>query len=85
MQLTISKTQYEYLLEHFSKENMTIWQHVEFQHGDKGVVLTIEADLADDIQDWASERLLIVGFDLDYKLNDEGRILEELIDIFFVE
>ncbi|MBN9400198.1 MAG: hypothetical protein J0I17_08490 ['Candidatus Kapabacteria' thiocyanatum] len=84
MQLIISKTQYEYLLDHFSKENMAIWQLIEFQFEDKRVLLTIDEDQADDIQDWASERLLVVGFDMDYKLNPEGRILEEIMDIFFV-
>ncbi len=84
MQLIVSKTQYEYLLDHFSKENMAIWQLIEFQFEDKRVLLIIDEDQADDIQDWASERLLVVGFDMDYNLNPEGRILEEIMDIFLV-
>lgn len=34
----------------------------------------------DEIRDWASERQQMIGFDKDYNLNDEGKLLESIID-----
>ena len=36
-----------------------------------------------DIRDWASDKLDTHGFDENYELNEDGKILESLIDIFY--
>jgi len=45
---------------------------------------TVAEDQADDLRDICGEQLQIVGFDKEYNLTNEGRILESLIDKFFV-
>jgi hypothetical protein len=45
----------------------------------------VDEDIADEIRDWASEELQKKGFDIDYELTPEGKILEELIDAFYIE
>lgn len=49
------------------------------------LILECSEDQADDIRDKCSEKLQLVGFDEKYELNFEGKILEDLIDKFFVE
>jgi hypothetical protein len=45
------------------------------------VVLTAEE--ADDMRNRCAEQLQLRGFGADYELNDEGRMLQELIDYLF--
>lgn len=46
--------------------------------------LDITEDSLDEIRDWAGVKLQSVGFDQDFKLTEEGRILEDLIDLFYM-
>ena len=47
-------------------------------------ILECTEDQVDEIRDKCSERLQIVGFDKNYELTQEGKILEILIDKFFM-
>jgi hypothetical protein len=47
--------------------------------------LTVSENEADDIRDLCGERLQIVGLDKDYELTEEGRILESLVDKFYID
>ena len=47
--------------------------------------ININEDIIDNIRDLCIDKLQIVGFDENYKLNKDGIILEELIDLFYVE
>ena len=40
----------------------------------------LEKHIADEIRDWALEKQQIIGFDQNYELTKEGRILENIID-----
>lgn len=53
------------------------------QEGDK-YSLKIPQDQADEIRDLWGEQLQIVGFNEKYELTPEGKILESLVDKFFV-
>ena len=46
--------------------------------------LKISEDQADEIRDLCGEQLQIVGFDEKYELTQEGKVLESLIDKFFI-
>ena len=46
--------------------------------------MKIDNDYADEIRDLAGEKLQKRGFDINYKLTQEGEVLEQIIDIFFV-
>lgn len=45
---------------------------------------SIPDDLAEEFRDAFTLRLMEAGFDSEYQPNEEGRILEDLIDQFFV-
>ena len=47
-------------------------------------VLKFSEDQADELRDLCGEQLQVVGFDQNYELTKEGKILESLIDKFFI-
>ena len=53
------------------------------QHNDK-YLIKISEDQADKIRDLCGEQLQIVGFDEKYELTSEGKILDSLIDKFYI-
>jgi hypothetical protein len=49
-----------------------------------GRVVTLPRGLAETLRGYFTQRLATVGFDVNYNPNKEGRLLEKLIDTFFV-
>jgi len=49
------------------------------------IIIKIDEELAIDIRDWAMDKQMQIGFDINYELTSEGKILEELIDLFYTE
>lgn len=47
-------------------------------------IVELDDEVADVLRDALSEELMMVGFDLDYELTPEGRLIEDLIDKLFV-
>lgn len=47
-------------------------------------LLKISEDQADEIRDLCGEKLQISGFNIKYELTEEGKILESLVDKFYV-
>lgn len=47
-------------------------------------VLKFSEDQVDELRDLCGEQLQVVGFDENYELTEEGKILESLIDKFFI-
>src|SRR5690554_8042276 len=43
------------------------------------IIIKIDEELAIDIRDWAMDKQMQIGFDINYELTSEGKILEELI------
>ncbi|MET4677156.1 MULTISPECIES: hypothetical protein [unclassified Luteibacter] len=50
----------------------------------KRLLLSIPDDLAEEFRDAFTSRLMAAGFDSEYQPNDEGSVLEDLIDRFFI-
>lgn len=86
MIIRLTETEREFLATIVLKNNSSLMKIIEQSTKDKGkYLIDIDSVLADEIRDLCSERLQISGFDEDYNLNDEGKILENLIDIFYVD
>ena len=49
------------------------------------IIMKVDEGTADEIRDWAGDELQKKGFDINYDLTSDGKILEELIDLFYVE
>ncbi|MDH5741116.1 MAG: hypothetical protein OEY77_12395 [Nitrospira sp.] len=49
------------------------------------MVVEVTEDSADIIRSLCEDQLNLVGFDIDYSLNSQGKILDSLIDKFFTD
>jgi len=79
MIIKFSKEEIIFLKNFFFKEN----QHVELII-EKNNSIALNDDLINEIRDWAGERQQIIGFDEDYELTPDGKILESIIDKLYL-
>ena len=49
------------------------------------IFIELNADTSYKIRELAMDRLQIVGFDIKYNLTEEGKILEDIIDLFYIQ
>lgn len=52
---------------------------------DNIIWIAIEEDNIDIIRDWVMEKQILVGYDVNYDLTEEGQFLQEIIDIFDIK
>lgn len=57
---------------------------VDFYDKTKSAIIDLDDDMVDLICDWANEQLVVKGFDGNYELNSEGKILDEIVDLLTV-
>ncbi len=77
MKIKLSKKEYDYLLEHKKISSDMIAQQ-------SSIVVEFEEDYLIDLHDWVNDQLQVSGFDENYELNNEGKILDNLVDILNV-
>jgi len=84
-QFQLSVGSLKYLKELVSRDKSLAGQF-GFQEGEPGRRVTIRLSRAkvEQLRDYLTTQLAAVGFDKDYSPNQQGQLLEELIDIFFV-
>ncbi|WP_185218133.1 hypothetical protein [Sphingobacterium mizutaii] len=86
MIVKLNKNQFDYLSYSLSEEQEELKLKLRQVRKENNLAfIDIDDDTAIDIRDWAMEKQVRVGFDINYELNPEGKILEELIDLFYVE
>ncbi|MBN8589487.1 MAG: hypothetical protein J0L94_14335 [Rhodothermia bacterium] len=86
MIVKLNKNQFDYLSYSLSDEQELIRLNLkEISQENQFVLIEIDEETADEIRDWASDELQRRGFDINYELTPEGKTLEELIDLFFIE
>ncbi len=77
MKIKLSKKEYDYLLKHKKISSDMIAQ-------ESGIVIDFEEDYLIDLHDWVNDQLQVTGFDENYELNNEGKILDNLVDLLNV-
>lgn len=85
MRISILQSQKEYLINHVLNGKDNLIQDIE--NGELANYkweVNITNNSLDEIRDLCLEKLQEVGFDQNYKLTEQGMILEELIDIFYI-
>lgn len=82
--IKLNKDEFNYLCQMniFSKKNRTIFDSKKIEKD--MVIIELSENQADEIRDKCGEKLQIVGFDEKYDLTQEGKILESLIDKFYI-
>ena len=76
MKVKITNAERNYLKLTFIQENQSLRNILQ----DNTNIIDIDVDTMDELRDWASNKLQVVGFDMNYSLTEEGKILESLID-----
>jgi len=63
-----------------------LFQNIENANcnGEKSCVINLDIDTIEAFRDCFTEELAQVGFDENYEPNEEGKILENLIDRFYI-
>lgn len=79
MEVKLTLLEFEYLMENceFAKKILTI-KNKNF------IKACVDINTAESIREWALNELEIKGFDENYELNSDGKILEALVDLFYV-
>lgn len=86
MKFKLNNNQLDYLKYSLTEEQIILKLKLkEFRRESQFVVIEIDKKTADEIRDWASVELQRKGFNLNYELTPEGKILEELIDLFYIK
>lgn len=84
LKIELNRNEYTYLCQaSFLEDKYRKLLFASEPHNDK-YSLKISEDQADEIRDLCGEQLQMVGFDEKYELTSEGKILESLVDKFFV-
>lgn len=86
MKLRLSDKLFDYLDYNWCKEHDgSCFEQFRKNRVANIVVIEMDEDMADLIYDWANEQLCLKGFDDNYELNNEGKILEEISDLFLIK
>ncbi|CDR35010.1 hypothetical protein [Criblamydia sequanensis] len=85
-QIKLNENEYKYLIqsEYIPSRLITVIKSSNKINKEKHL-LNISEDDADQLRDLFGEQLQLYGFDLNYKLTNEGEMLENLIDLFFID
>ncbi|WP_026750521.1 hypothetical protein [Sediminibacterium sp. C3] len=80
MIVKLSANQYEFLKNTLGKERSDLFKHLS---NGNGVAIGINDEVVIEIRDWVGEKLQKEGFDENYELNENGKILEQLEDLLY--
>lgn len=84
MKVKLHKHHFDYLKCNLFNERKDLFERIQFEYLEDITCLELDDELADEIRDWSGERLQLLGFDRDYELNKEGKVLEEIIELLYL-
>ena len=84
LEIELNETEYDFLCKAAFLEDKYRKLLFSSQQQDDKYTIKISEDQADEIRDLCGEQLQITGFDEKYELTPEGKILESLVDKFFI-
>lgn len=80
----LNKNQIDYLRSNLSLENKVLSDKLIIVKETDSCSIEIDEETADEIYEWATNKLQKTGFDINYELTPEGKMLESLRDLFNV-
>lgn len=83
MRCKLNTDQFSYLNDNLFDANNDVRLKSSLTVGPKYFIVTTDTETVDEIRDWANEELIRVGFDKNYQLTVDGRMLQDIADIFF--
>ncbi|WP_055666133.1 hypothetical protein [Desnuesiella massiliensis] len=85
MRVKLNCSQKEYLLKNLLNDSELLSIVANITQKNNLYYVDVADDEADSIRDLCCDKLDIYGFDENYELTSEGEILEELINLFYVD
>jgi hypothetical protein len=86
MIIKLNKNQFDYLSYSLSEEQKALKLRLKQISRDSNFIfIDVDDDTAIDIRDWAMDKQVQMGFDVNYELTTDGELLGELIDAFYVK
>ncbi|SMC17229.1 hypothetical protein SAMN02745134_00265 [Clostridium acidisoli DSM 12555] len=83
MKIKLNKEQYEYLANNVLANDKTLLGEENIENQDENYIINVDLDKADAIRDKCLDNQDISGFDKNYNITKKGKILEELVDLFY--
>jgi len=80
MIIKLDTKQYNFLKDTLGKDRAELFVYLS---NGNGITLEVKDEIAIEIRDWVGEKLQKVGFDENYELNENGKILEQLEDLLY--
>ena len=80
MIIKLDTRQYNFLKDTLGKDRAELFLYLS---NGNGIILEVKDEIAIEIRDWVGEKLQKEGFDENYELNENGKILEQLEDLLF--
>jgi hypothetical protein len=84
MTIKLNKEQVDYLDANLFTKKPNFLDKLQRSFRNGYTYLTLDTDVADEIRDWAGDEQQRIGFNVDYELTQIGKLLDELIDIFYI-
>jgi hypothetical protein len=80
MIIKLDTRQYNFLKDTLGKDRAELFLYLS---NGNGIILEVKDEIAIEIRDWVGEKLQKEGFDENYELNENGKILEQLEDLLY--
>lgn len=79
MYIKLRKNEFDYLIKHYKFADLIsiCLQNQNF------IKVYVDVNIAENIREWALDELESKGFDEEYNLNPDGKILQSLVDLFY--
>lgn len=85
MILKLNKKYFDYLNDNLLKKEDNLKFKLLVEEHARYIFIEMDVETANEIRDWAGSELQRSGFDINYKLTNDGEILESLIDMLYIE
>lgn len=80
MKIKLDAGQHGYLYSSLLQDRAELAQYFKGKQSGRKIIISLGENIAEQIRDWAGEKLQRIGFDGDYNLTKEGEVLEILAD-----
>ena len=80
MIIKLKLEEYDYLINNLLSNENDIKSKLKIEERGNKFLIKADDNTINKIQELSEDHLQIVGFDIDYKLTEEGKILENIID-----
>lgn len=84
MIVKLDKPHFDYLKANLFNSDEGGKLEVKIRNEKQIMIIEVGEETADRIRDWANDEIHRKGFDVNYELTLQGKVLEELADSFFV-